>query len=106
MKITDFLYKHKNEYPTNALLTISSNDGMTFISFSFFNPFRVFFERNQSYYSGNFIEISSEIDIVIPGFEFTLCFLGFHIFFRHNKKEAQKIFDEFNKQIEAIQIKK
>ena len=103
MKITEFLFKSKiHDYPSNSLLTISSNNGMTFLTFSFFNIFDIFTSEKKSYYSGNFLELSFMVDIVIPGYEFTFCFLGFQIFFRHNKKSAQAVFEDFNKQVEEI----
>lgn len=69
---------------------ISSDDGSRFITFSFYNPFSL---------HACLIDLSFEIDKIFPGFEFSFSFIFLHIFYRHNKPEAMKTFDEFEKNI-------
>ena len=95
MKITT-----KEEYTNKRMLMISSNDGMTFLSFSFYNIFRGLFEKDNTMSGGSLINLRFEVDVAIPGIEFFFCLLGFTIFFRHNTKDSEIVFEKFNKQIE------
>lgn len=76
-------------------LLISSEDGSRFVTVNLFNPI----SRHC-----HLLELSFEIDKAIPGVEFTLSFIFFHIFYRKNKPEAMEYFDRLDKEIESGDI--
>lgn len=95
MKITT-----KEEYTNKKMLMISTDNGMTFLSFSFYNIFRGLFEKDNTMSGGSLINLRFEVDVAIPGIEFFFCLFGFTVFFRHNTKDSEVVFEKFNKQIE------
>lgn len=70
---------------------ISSDDGSRFIVFSLFSPLSS---------DCNFLDISFVIDKIYPAFEFSISFIFFNIFYRSNKPETMKMFDEIEKELE------
>lgn len=82
MKITHSIQRK------TLLLTISTNDGMTFFDIKF-TPFFITKE------SGNIIDINGMIDKAIPGFSLTFSILFISLFFRHNTKEAKAFFEGY-----------
>jgi len=72
-------------------IVITSDDGSRFITMKFFNPFS---------FNCCLLDIFFMVDKIIPGVELGLSFIFFNIFYRSNKPETMKMFDEIEKELE------
>ena len=77
-------------------IVITSNDGSRFVTLSFFNPFSL---------NCCLLDIFFMVDKIIPGIELGLSFIFFSIFYRRNKPEATKFFNELEEKIKNKTLK-
>jgi len=77
-------------------IQISSDDGSRFIIFTLFNPFSL---------NCKLLDLSFEIDKIFPAFEFSISFIFIDIFFRSNKPETMKYFDDLEREFKDKNLK-
>ncbi len=71
-------------------IVITSNDGSRFVTLNFFNPFSL---------NCCLLDIFFMVDKIIPGIELGLTFIFFSAFYRKNKPETTKFFNELEEKI-------
>ena len=77
-------------------IVITSDDGSRFITLNFFNPFSL---------NCCLLDIFFMVDKIIPGIELGLTFIFFSAFYRKNKPEATKFFNNLEKRIKNGSLK-
>lgn len=80
---------HKYTSPFKYIV-ITSNDGSKFVTLNFFNPFSL---------NCCLLDIFFMVDKIIPGIELGLTFIFFTAFYRKNKPETTKFFNELEEKI-------
>lgn len=80
---------HKYNSPYKSIV-ITSNDGSRFITLIFFNPFSL---------NCCLLDVFFMVDKIIPGIELGLTFIFFTAFYRKNKPETTKFFNELEEKI-------
>jgi len=77
-------------------IVITSDDGSRFITLNFFNPFSL---------NCCLLDIFFMVDKIIPGIELGLSFIFFSAFYRKNKPETTKFFNELEEKIKNKTLK-
>ena len=86
---------HKYTSPFKYIV-ITSNDGSKFVTLNFFNPFSL---------NCCLLDIFFMVDKIIPGIELGLTFIFFTAFYRKNKPETTKFFNELEEKIKNKTLK-
>lgn len=82
------------------IINISSDDNKTFMTIKLDWPFTL---GNTFFYSTLF-QCYYEYDIMVPGWDFSFCFLGLSIYIRHNKDEALRLFEQWTEDIKNADV--